>query len=88
LRLASIVQSEVGRMGLTIAHSSLDASLMIAGSAALLSGLPERIAERFAIEAARRLRLSNTPAPLLHLQQIDSSTGTITGLPELVGMVG
>jgi CheY-like chemotaxis protein len=88
LRLASIVQSEAGRMGLTIAHSSLDASLMVAGSAALLNGLPERIAERFAIEATRRLRLSDAPAPTLSLQHIDSSMGTINGLPELVGMLG
>jgi DNA-binding response OmpR family regulator len=88
LRLASIVRSEAEQTELFVAHSSLDASLVLAGPTLLLDALPERIAERFANEAARRLRLQDRPPPALRLNRIDASSGTIAGLPELVGIVG
>lgn len=88
IRLASIVQSEVGHAEVTVAHTGLDASLVLAGQAALVANLPERITERFAADAARRLRGADGPPPLLRLRRTGPAFGTPHGLPALVHAVG
>lgn len=87
LRLASIVQAEAGHSELVIAHTGLDASLILAGPSSMLGELPERIVERFAVDALRRMRSADGPLPMLKLSRLDFTAGPVEALPDLIALL-